>query len=191
MAVSWLFNPTINWLAMYIIIRVTWIPQPIYQCVWDLLGMCSSLRFGAMVTAGLLTNPAALPLFRPPVDADWVMVRMLFPREAGGWQFEMPPFRLGDGVWMEASWLVMSLSCWSWFLLTAASGACSLTEVTWNITRGLRGRKKKDFRHTRPGKKKKKEKSWDTCRHLKDFLLVLSSLLQIRNENSIFRHNFA
>lgn len=110
-------------------IRVTWMPQSIYQCVWDLLGMCSSLCFGTMVTAGLLTDLATLPLFRSALDADWVMVRMLFPRGAGGWKFVMLPFRLGDGVWMEASWLVMSLSCSSGFGPTAASGACSLAEA--------------------------------------------------------------
>lgn len=100
----------------------------------NLLGMCSSLCLGSMATVGLLTDPVTLPLFRSALDADWVMVRMLFPRRTGDWKLVTLPFRRGDGVWMEASWLVMSLSCWSSFLSVAASGACSLAKSRFSVT---------------------------------------------------------
>lgn len=90
-----------------------------------LLGMCSSLCFGSWGPFGLQTNPAT---FSPSLSsADWVMVRMLFPRLAEGWIFLTLLQRLGDTVRTEASQLLTSPSGSSMFLSVAGtSGGGSL-----------------------------------------------------------------
>lgn len=96
-----------------------------------LLGICSSLCLGRMVTVGFLMDPASV--FNSDLDADWAIVQMLFPL-VGGWKFATLTFCRGDRL-MEASW-VMSLSCWSLFSSAAASGAHCLSEVGLNIRWG-------------------------------------------------------
>ena len=89
----------------------------------DLLGTCSILCFCSIDTVGLLDVPATPLRFKSALDTDWVMVRMLLPRRTGDWKLVTLPLCRGDGVRMEDSRLVMSLSCWSDFFSTAVSGA--------------------------------------------------------------------
>lgn len=93
-----------------------------------LLGMCSSLCFGSWGPVGLRTNPATFP---PSLSsADWVMVWMLFPRQAEGWIFLTLLKRLGDTVRTEASRLLTSPSGSSMLLSAAGtSGGGSLAKV--------------------------------------------------------------
>lgn len=93
------------------------------------LGMRSGLCFGGLATVGLGTPPATLPLsLTSAAAADWAMVRMLFPRRAGDWTSLTLLERLGDPVWMEASWLLRSLSG-SWTFRSATSGGGRLAKV--------------------------------------------------------------